>query len=323
MSREAVEAVFRYSHTNRIALALIASKNQIDYTSGYVNGWTTGTFMLDVAILRQLYADADITIARDHCGPGFNGIHDMEDTYNTIHTDIEAGFDMIHFDFCHMATSLSRRLKATAKAIETALAQKPDLKIEIGTDENAIDLKPFDDVTREVSYFKERIPVDFYVVKTGSLVMEDRQIGTFNPEYVSKVYRYLDKLNIKLKEHNADYLTENQIRQRRSSVHCMNVAPQLGVVQTDVVHKLCLHYGIDPTTWLNIAWNSNHWRKWVISPMQPDRFWASRLAGHYTFNSDEYKRVISKLEKKMRIHPTEFITQQIGEVIDTYVQNRN
>ena len=41
MSSEVIEAVYRYSATNNKELMLIASKNQIDYKSGYVNNWST------------------------------------------------------------------------------------------------------------------------------------------------------------------------------------------------------------------------------------------------------------------------------------------
>ena len=41
MSPEVVEAVYKYSDINNVELMLIASKNQIDYSSGYVNNWNT------------------------------------------------------------------------------------------------------------------------------------------------------------------------------------------------------------------------------------------------------------------------------------------
>src|SRR3989344_8240415 len=78
MSSEAIEATFRYSHYHRNQLMLIASKNQIDAKGGYVNGWTTKQYMDEINVLRKQYPQSDVKICRDHCGPGFNGIHDLE-----------------------------------------------------------------------------------------------------------------------------------------------------------------------------------------------------------------------------------------------------
>ena len=41
MSSETIEAVYRFSNFHRKQIMLIASKNQIDYSGGYVNKWTT------------------------------------------------------------------------------------------------------------------------------------------------------------------------------------------------------------------------------------------------------------------------------------------
>src|SRR3989338_1438190 len=99
MSSESVEAVFRYSHFHRKQLMLISSKNQIDWGGGYVNNWTTKKYMDYVGQMKKSYPQADVLICRDHCGPGFNGSHDLRGVYKTIEDDIENGFDLIHMDF--------------------------------------------------------------------------------------------------------------------------------------------------------------------------------------------------------------------------------
>src|SRR5436309_3387600 len=87
MSSEAVEAVFRYSNFHRKQLMLIASKNQVDWNGGYVNKWTTKAYMEFVQKMRKAYPQADVLVCRDHCGPGFNGNHDLKDVYKTIEDD--------------------------------------------------------------------------------------------------------------------------------------------------------------------------------------------------------------------------------------------
>ena len=68
---------------------LIASKNQIDHSGGYVNNWTTDQYMKFIKEMIGKYPQSQVKICRDHCGPGFNGIHDIGDTYKTIESDIK------------------------------------------------------------------------------------------------------------------------------------------------------------------------------------------------------------------------------------------
>ena len=113
---------------------LIASKNQIDYSGGYVNGWTTSKYSNNLSELNK-YPYSNVVSCRDHCGPGFNGNFDIKDTYNTIESDIENNFDLIHIDFCHYKGDNNERL-LESKAIELCHKLNKDILIEIGTDEN-------------------------------------------------------------------------------------------------------------------------------------------------------------------------------------------
>ena len=101
MSSEIIEATFRYSQYHRTELMLIASKNQIDYNGGYVNSWTTDEYVEFVEEMREEYPHSNVKLCRDHCGPGFNGVYDLDDTYKTIESDVKNGFELIHIDFCY------------------------------------------------------------------------------------------------------------------------------------------------------------------------------------------------------------------------------
>jgi len=173
MSPEIVEAVFRYSNFHRVPLMLIASKSQIDYNGGYVNNWTTKAYMEFVEEMRRQNPHAQVSICRDHCGPGFNGNYDIADTYATIAEDIKQGFDLIHIDFCHYKGSHEEQLAATQKAVLYCLSLKPSIQIEIGTDENVgtnYSLPNISEWEREIDFFKSFCTPTFYVVQTGSLV---------------------------------------------------------------------------------------------------------------------------------------------------------
>jgi len=317
LSSEIIEAVFKNSSKNNRELMLIASKNQIDYDGGYVNNWTTSDYIKHIKKIKREYPLANVKICRDHCGPGFNGNYDLEDTYKTIKSDIKNGFDLIHIDFCHLATL--DKLKQTKKAIKFCLSADSNIKFEIGTDENNGTIYNESDLRKlekEIDYFKEFCNPEFYVVQTGSLIKEINQIGKFNQKFIYKVSALLHSKGIKLKEHNSDYLSKEEVRKRKGLVDAMNIAPQLGIVQTITTLETCLVYGIDFNYFLNKAYDGKRWEKWMHHNTKKNKFLCSVIAGHYHFAGDEYKRLINKLEERVDIKKR--IIKKINGVINHY-----
>ncbi|MFH1424508.1 MAG: class II D-tagatose-bisphosphate aldolase, non-catalytic subunit [archaeon] len=319
MSTEIIEAVFKYSHYYRTELMLIASKNQIDHAGGYVNNWNTKQYMEFIKEMRKKYANSFVKICRDHCGPGFNGNYELDDTYKTIKADIAAGFDLIHIDFCKFKGSQDEMFEESKKAIEYCKELNKNILIEVGTDENEgmeFTVNELGVIERDVEFFKDFCEPEFYVVQTGSLVKEITQAGTFNKKFVEKISKFLHDNNIKLKEHNADYLSKQEILDRRGVVDAMNIAPQLGVVQTSLVLNKCLMYGIDFDDFVNVVYEGKKWEKWLDKNSPENKFLCAVTAGHYHFASDEYKTIIEKLSECEDIN--ESIINAIMEVIDYY-----
>jgi len=319
MSSEVIEAVFRYSNYYRKPLMLIASKNQIDWRGGYVNGWDTAQFMEFIKRMRQVYDNSDVKICRDHCGPGFNGVYDLDDTYKTIEDDIKNGFDLIHIDFCHFRGSKDEQFEASKKAIEHCLSLKPDIFLEVGTDENAgvsYNLSNAEEIEREMDFFKSFCSPDFYVVQTGSLTKEINQVGKFNKQFVEKISRICSDKGMSLKEHNGDYLDKDQLALRKGIVNAINIAPQLGVVQTNFVLSRCLMYGIDFGDFIKEAYHGKKWQKWLHGSDDSNKFLCSLISGHYHFTSDSYKRIIEQLGRVEDIR--ELIINELMSVIDHY-----
>ena len=301
MSSEAIEAVFRYAHFHRRELMLIASKNQIDWNGGYVNNWTTKEYMGYVVQMKKKYSYATVRICRDHCGPGFNGINDLSDVYKTIEEDIQNGFDLIHVDLCHFHGSYDERLKESKKIIEHTLLLKPDIFLEIGTDENIgtnYSLSNIGEIEKEIDFFKSFCEPDFFVIQTGSLVRDNRQSGSFNKEFVEEASILLKQKGLKLKEHNADYLSKEEILLRKGIVDALNIAPQLGVVQTQFVLNKCSIYGVDTTDFMEESYCGGKWKKWLDKNGYENKLLCSMIAGHYHFTSDSYKKIIECLSKQ-------------------------
>lgn len=296
MSSEIIEAVFRYSHINHVPTALIASKNQIDYDQGYVNNWSTQQYMNFIYEMRRKYQDSNVIICRDHCGPGFNGIDDVSDVFKTISNDIRSGFDLIHIDFCHYPGARQASLEKAAVAIKFAQKLNPNIRFEVGTDEINQPLS-LGQLRRDLEFFTQICSPEYFVVNTGSLVLEDYQAGIFNTSQVQRAKQCLEDFGIQLKEHNADYLSSNQIRDRIGLVDGMNVAPELGVRQTEKILDLASKYKVPPDSFLTAAYKSKKWKKWLQYSSPDDKYLCSILAGHYVFNSKEYLKLYKHLQE--------------------------
>jgi len=319
MSPEIVEATFRYSNYNRKELMLIASKNQIDYNKGYVNNWSTKEFMEFINQMKEKYPNSDIKVCRDHCGPGFNGIFDLDDTYHTIKTDIENGFDLIHIDFSKFQGNRQEKMEETKKAIQYCLQLNPKIKLEVGTDENTgtnYGVHNLAEIEEEINFIKSFSNPIFYVIQTGSLIKEINQVGSFNKEFIIKIKELIDKYDLKLKEHNADYLSKEELTEREGLIDAMNIAPQLGVVQTVLILMKFLSYGVKTDNFIEEVYNGEKWKKWMYKNYPENKFLCAVIAGHYHFASENYKNIISELEKREDIK--ESIINTIMEIIDHY-----
>jgi hypothetical protein len=316
MSSETIEAVYKYSHTNKQPLMLIASKNQIDYSGGYVNNWTTKEYMQHVSMYRGIYPESQVKICRDHCGPGFNGSYDLSDVYQTIQSDIENGFDLIHIDFCHFRGSKKEIIKETIYAIQYAQKLKPDIELEIGTDEIG-QISNLNNIKKEIEIFLEYCRPVYYVVNTGSLIKEDRQVGCFNSDIAAKACQLLKKYDVQLKEHNADYLGQEEILRRKNCISAMNIAPQMGVVQTKKILSCAEAHGIPAGEFLDASYASNKWTKWIYDSNPADKLHLGMVAGHYNYMSYEYAKLYNALGEFTDIH--DLIIESLMEVIDLYV----
>jgi len=323
MSSEVIEAVYKYSSINNKELMLIASKNQIDHNGGYVNNWNTKEYSNYLKSMQMKYTNAKIKICRDHCGPGFNGKQNINDVYKTIDSDVENNFDLIHVDFSKAKKNYKQILKLSKEAILYIKKIKPKVEIEIGTDENfaqklsSINIKEF---LNEMDYFLEFMDPEYFVVPTGSLVMEDNQFGFFNHKFIKSVYQRIKKRPILLKEHNADYLNSESINLRKEFISALNIAPQFGVFQTKFVIDECVKFGIDTTNFLNKCYESKKWEKWLLNSDSKDVYKCSIIAGHYNFQDKSYKVILDNLNK---IHGdfNKKIVDAHYEIIDHYVEN--
>lgn len=313
MSYRINEALGEYSQLGR-PIMIIASRNQVDTDSGYV--MTTA----QLASQMRRYMGENLWLCRDHCGPYFRdserdlGIRSaLEATKRTIAADIEAGFNLIHID-----TSRCDNNYAVAEELfEFCLRLNPKIKFEFGTEENVGVTASLETYRRDVDFAAPFPGMEFVVAQTGSLTMEDRQVGGFDVDMVRELVAYAHSRGVKLKEHNADYLSEAQIQLRRSAgVDAVNIAPQLGVIQTKLILSIADSLQISTEKFRRIVLDSGRWKKWMQSDDDLVKIYA---AGHYCFNTDEYLRLEEHLGLYVNVGKT--LQEQIHAVLHQYDVN--
>jgi len=314
MSSTINDILARYAKDKQRPLMFIASRNQIDAASGYV--MTTKQLAAQLHPLRSEY----MMLCRDHCGPYFLDVEKslgiraaVEATKRTIAADIENGFDLIHIDTsrCEDPYHIADEL------FNFSLNLNPNIKFEFGTEENvgvAAGVKKYQNDVKFASQFPN---MQFVVAQTGSLVMEDRQVGSFDIPMVKKLVNFAESAGIKLKEHNADYLTAEQIRLRKSAgVHACNIAPQLGVIQTKTVLELADRYDVDSGYFKQRVLDSGKWRKWIIDGDESVKI---AVAGHYCFADQEYYTLEDKLNAHCDV--AQEVEQAIHSCLNLYYEN--
>lgn len=313
MSREIVEAIYSYSQEFSHPLMLICSRNQVDYEHGYV--FKTSAYREFLDTMKAKYPDSNIGICRDHCGPGFGTPDDsMESVKKTIAADLENGFNLIHIDLCNLKVERKDKVVLTKQLMDFATGINPDVLFEVGTEENVgVPASNLKEIGADLDELQGKYKPRFYVVQTGSLVKENYNAGSFSRDAVAKAQELLSKYGVALKEHNADYLTKEQIAERKWVVHAMNIAPQLGVIQTCCVLNLCQIYGVDSRLFKEVVYKGGKWKKWLLHNTEANKDLCVNLAGHYHFNSDEYKKITEQLWRSQ-----ETVIESIKRVIGHY-----
>jgi hypothetical protein len=313
MSKEIIEILAKHTQENNYPLMIIASRNQVDYATGYV--CTTA----ELAEQIKQYKNPNLLLCRDHCGPYFCdldknlSIEDaMDRCMKTIEADIAAGFDLIHIDVSRIKDN---ELHYAKQLIEYALSLNPDIMLEFGSEDNTgIDINSslarIDLQLGFLNPYKKN--VKFFVTQTGSLT-KDGQVGTFNIERNRVISKLIRAEGFLFKEHNADYFTAEDIQQRIvANVDSLNIAPQLGKVQTDLLKEFAPKELWD--VFSDLVYNQNYWQRWVPEGVT-DKDIAVSVSGHYLFSSQTYKDIIASIDATMF---NSKLTRKIEDLLDHY-----
>jgi hypothetical protein len=262
-------------------------------------------------------------MCRDHCGPYFLdaeknlSLRDaVEATKKTIAYDIEQGFNLIHIDTSRVEDTYG----IAEELFKFCLDLNPNIQFEFGTEENVGVAAGAIKYKNDVAFAKNIPNIQFVVAQTGSLCHEDHQAGGFETATVKELVEVANTNGVKMKEHNADYLSADEIRLRSTvGVHALNIAPQLGVVQTKLLRRLVDQHPDAQGQWMDFATevvDSGRWSKWTESN---DREHQINVAGHYCFSSSKYQALVNVLNQSTNWRDA--ITSEIEYILDLYTNN--
>jgi hypothetical protein len=261
-------------------------------------------------------------MCRDHCGPYFLDAEKglslkdaVEATKKTIAYDIEQGFNLIHIDTSRVDDTYG----IAEELFKFCIDLNPNIRFEFGTEENVGVAAGAIKYKNDVAFAKNIPNLEFVVAQTGSLCHEDHQAGTFEIDTVRDLVRVANENGVKLKEHNADYLTAEQIKLRKAAgVHAMNIAPQLGVVQTKLLKEMALARGGEEqwAAFSKVVLASGRWKKWTDSEEDEQKV---IVAGHYCFSGPEYQAILAQLSQHGDW--TNEVNQAMYQIFNTYTDN--
>lgn len=331
MSVHCVDAAIELANSLRCPLMLIASRRQVETSAlgrGYVNGWSTEEF---AAYVREKDHGNYIVLCRDHSGPWQNdpevrerlGLAEaMSSTKSSLTADMESGIQIIHLDpsvdihgQVYQDKILDRLFELYEHCVEQAGRLKVELAIEVGAEEQSgqdQDLKGFVRFLAKTAAFcaarKQPQPL-FAVAQTGMLVRETRNVGSFDVPFrqnsnipaeiqVPKVVEVCEGFGVHLKAHNADYLSNEALSWfPKLGIHAANIAPEFGVGETRHILRLCQELGLKQLEerFLELAYASHKWEKWMLSESTATEREKAIIAGHYVFGTEAFQECVAEL----------------------------
>lgn len=307
MSLEIINSIDSFSKKQKKKIMLISSRNQIECEKlggGYVNNFSTEIFSRYIKSKKNKF----LVMCRDHGGPfKKDGKHknlkeEIDNSKISYANDIKNDFKIIHID-----TSACGRMKyEIAKELidfcdEIAKKYNKKINYEFGCEEHGVltNFKKFNDDVKFFSKIKNR---QYIVCQTGSLVKSIFQVGQFDIDTVKKMKKIVEQKGILLKEHNCDYLNPQQISLRKHyGINAINVAPELGVIQTNLFYNLAKKFALNKeiNKFIKSTLAKGKWRKWLYyNENNLIKFFSS---AHYNFMSDEYFDLNYKISKRTNI----------------------
>jgi len=308
MSKNIVDSIIEFTTETEGKIGFIPSRRQVEYNGGYVNKWTTKQF--------SEYVDGRVLIQRDHGGPG-QGYFD-DDGYESFGHDAVC-FDMIHIDPWKKYPKYETGLALTIESINYINEVNPNMLFEVGTEESIRYFAPGDlerllwDLSESISPHLFR-KIKYAVVQSGvGLDLGKRaNTRTFDEGRLREMVRVCEKFNLLSKEHNGDYLANEEVAKRFDiGLDAINIAPEFGQIET-----MCYldEMGDDIEEYYKICFDSRRWEKWVSEDFAPaeNKKELIEICGHYVLSDERFLAIKPDIDVKIK----QRIKAKLGDLYD-------
>jgi len=303
MSKNVVDAVLEL---NSDKIGLLPTRRQIDYDGGYVNGWDTEGFY---EYVRSNYNNSDIVLERDHSGPN-QGTE--PDDGKTSHKVDSTYFDIIHIDPWKVYSEKYRGTNETIRTIQYLYKMNPLLKFEVGTEQDITafsngELHSFLGYLRNNLATNEWDAIEYVVIQSGvSLdLINKRNKGVFDSDRFQRMINTTNRFGKKAKEHNGDYLSEEDYRYRFShGLSTINIGPEFAQFETSIYLDNMTENEID--NFYSVCLLSNRWKRWVANDvLELTKIQLIEVCGHYNYLEYDYRYGLPKIDNIIKQKITE------------------
>ena len=293
MSKNVVDAILEFTEETDNKIGFIPSRRQVEYNGGYVNNWTTKEF--------SEYVDGRVPIERDHGGAG-QGYED-DDGYVSFDRDAE-NLDIIHIDPWKKYPDFYEGLDETITNMNHIYQRNSNILFEVGTEESIRKFTPneLDVLLGTISEWGLGDTIKYAVVQSGVSIDLGKRVntGNYDETRLSKFINICKKWNVLSKEHNGDYLTNQEIKDKFSvGLDALNIAPEFGQLET-----LCYleNMGSDIEEYYKICYNSNRWKKWVSPDFIPEdnKEELIKICGHYVLSDKTFLNIKPNIDDKIK-----------------------
>lgn len=295
MSKNIVDAIIDFSLKHPWQnVVFIPSRRQVDFTGGYVNDWTTETFVKYVKQRNPL-----ILIERDHGGPG-QGLND-DDGYESLAEDAKY-MDIIHIDPWKKYSGLEEGIDWTVKMIEFCVERNSKLEFEIGTEE-AIRKFTTSELEHIITSVKSKLSeeifkkIKYVVIQCGTSLSEMKNTGMFDKERLIEMVTLTNKYGLLAKEHNGDWVSKEMVKiKKECDLKYINIAPELAGIESSVILEEIKNSKEDYDRIYSLCYNSGKWKKWIAPGFNHElnKDLLILMTLHYLYSSEDFLTVKKK-----------------------------
>lgn len=285
-------------------LGIIASRNQIDFNSGYVSNFNTESFFNYIK-----EKTSNVILCRDH-----GGKQNKKDNNDLKSLKKDCGFfDIIHIDAFKFFTSFNDSCNYTSNCIKMCLDINPNLYFEVGTEEAVFKYDPnfLDLYLEEISHKlseKEFSRIKYAVGQSGAVidVYSGKNDGILDLDKLLKFKHVSNKFKVLLKEHNGDYLNlaSGIIPRFKNGLDAINIGPEFAQIENEIYFNSIKDREDLKEEYYKICLNSDLWLNWIKEENTPEKNLIIKSFGHYVFSelhkNQELETIIKQQKEKCK-----------------------